>query len=325
MRNTVHMVITARRALRMRTFCVGRSLRGIMAKPVIFCLAVFVVLGAWFQAEAQAQPPVGTASGMLTINGKAISLKYSYAMLQPNTFEADKNDIAVLLTETPLAEGALSGMADLKDATRNHHGWAYFKINSVGKPIYEAIDHPATKEGQYSQIQMSGFTHAGFQPKKMDKNRIEGSFATSQPADFMTYKYEINVEFAAPLLTAKLPEPLPDSKTGKALPAGGGEPGKAYRTYHKAALEKDLATFRKIAPQAKDMSDGDLRDMMDFMAAIAPVTPKIARGFVKKERAVLYVEGAVEGAKRYGTVELRAHGKRWYVVDESWSDKPPKK
>jgi len=55
------------------------------------------------------------------------------------------------------------------DATRKQHGWAYFKINSVGKPIYEVIDHPATKEGQYSQIQMSGFTHASFRAKENGK------------------------------------------------------------------------------------------------------------------------------------------------------------
>lgn len=292
---------------------------------IIAAMVAIIALGAGQLSAAQPQSFAGTASGKLTINGKAIPLKYSYAMIQPNTFDAAKNDTAVLLTEKPLPEGALSGIKDLSEATRKHQGWAYFKINSAGKPIYERIDHPSIKDGKYGQIQMSGFTHADFVPRKVGKNRVEGSFATSKPEDFMTYQYEIKVDFSAPLLKATLPEPLPDARAGRTLPADGGEPGKAYQAYHKAAKDKDIEAFRRVAPQTKDMSDSELKNVMEFMSTAAPATPKIARGYVKGDRAVLYLVGAVEGAKSYGTVELGAQGKTWYVVDESWSDKPPKR
>jgi len=151
----------------------------------------------------------GTASGTLTLNGKPVPLRHAYAMAQPNTFDASKNDTAILLTEEPLPEGALNGIGDLQEATyelirgRKHEGMAYFKINSAGKAIYELIDHPALVSGQYRQIQMSGFTHAGFAPKQMGPDRAEGAFATSKPEDFMSYKYEIKVEFSAPLMKAR--------------------------------------------------------------------------------------------------------------------------
>ena len=271
--------------------------------------------------------PDGRVSGTLTIDGKSIPLRYAYAMSQPNTFDAAKSDIAVLLTEKPLPEGALHGIGDLRDATRNHQGYAYFKINSAGKPIYELIDHPATKEGKYSQIQMSGFTHAGFVPRRMGKDRVEGTFATSKPEDFMTHKYEIQAEFAAPLLKAKLPEPLPNARTGKALPAGGGAPGKAYQAHRKAIRDKDIAALRRTAPDpaTKDMSDSDLEKAIDFMNSISPAAPKITRGYVKGKRAVLYAEGSVDGEKQYGTVEMAAKGRTWHVVHEGWSNKPPGK
>ncbi len=276
---------------------------------------------------ARAKSSSGTASGALTIDGKSIPLMYAYAMSQPNTFDAAKNDIAVLLTEKPLPEGALSGIGDLRDATQNHHGYAYFKINSAGKPIYELIDHPATREGKYGQIQMSGFTHAGFVPKRMGKDRVEGSFVTAKPEDFMSYKYEIKAEFSAPLLKAKLPEPLPSAKNGKKLPANGGDPGKAYQAHRKAIRDKDIAALRRTAPdpRTKEMSDSDLEKAIDFMNTISPATPKITRGYVKGSRAVLYVEGVVDGEKQYGTVEMAAKGKTWYVVREGWSNQPPKK
>ena len=304
----------------------GRS-TGIRRSCFLFAIIAVIAFGVRPSSAGQAQPAAGTASGTLTINGKGIPLKYAYIMAQPNTFDAAKNDIAVLLTEKPLAEETLNGIADLREATRSQQGWAYFKINSAGKPIYEVIDHPATREGKYGQIQMSGFTHASFLPKKMGKDRVEGSFATSKPEDFMTYKYEINVEFSAPLLKAKLPEPLPDAKTGKALPADGGEPGKVYKAHRRAIRDKDIAALRRTAPeeQTKDRSDKDLEKMLDFLNTMSPGTPKIIRGYVKADRAVLYVEGALEGEKQYGTVELAAKGKIWHIVKESWSNTPPKK
>jgi hypothetical protein len=151
----------------------------------------------------------GTASGTLTLNGKSVPLRYAYAMAQPNTFDASKNDTAILLTEKPLPEGAIDEIGDLQEAAhdvirgRKHEGMAYFKINNAGKPIYELIDHPALLGGQYRQIQMSGFTHADFAPKQMGPDRVEGTFATSKPEDFMSYKYEIKVAFSAPLMNAR--------------------------------------------------------------------------------------------------------------------------
>lgn len=313
--------------LRNHAGCVGR--RGGSTGSACFVIAVAALLafGAGQSSAAGPQPSGGTASGTLTINGKGIPLKYAYAMAQPNTFDPEKNDIAVLLMEKPLPESALNGIADLREAVRNQQGYAYFKINSAGKPIYELVDHPSTREGKYGQIQMSGFTHAGFVPRKMGPDRVEGTFATSNPEDFMSYKYEIKAEFSAPLLKATLPEPLPDAKTGKALPVGGGEPGKAYKAHRKAIKDRDVAALRRTAPasQSRGMSDSDLENMMDFMATISPASLTITRGYVKGDRAVLYVEGVHEGEKRYGTVELAAEAKMWYVVEENWSDKPPKK
>jgi hypothetical protein len=300
----------------------GRRVGSIGCVCIIVAMVTVVVFGIRQSSAAGKQPSAGKASGTLTIDEKGIALKYSYAMAQPNTFDAAKSDTAVLLTSKPLSEGALEGVEDLMDAAREQHGWAFFKINSEGKPIYEVIDHPSVD----GRISMSGFTHADFQSKKMDKHRVEGTFQTSKPEDFMKYKYQIKVDFSAPLLKAKLPEPLPDAKTGKALPADGGEPGKVYSAYRKAIKDKDIAALRKTAPpsQRKDMSDSDLEKGIEFMAAISPGDTKITRGYVKGDRAVLYVEGVLDGEKQYGTIEMAAEGKTWFIAKESWSNTPPK-
>src|SRR5512143_548007 len=167
------------------------------------------------QSLAAVQAVAGKASGTLTIDGKSIALKYAYAMAQPNTFEKDKTDIAVLLTKRPLNVGAVKDAEELDDAVGKEHGWAFFKIDDAGRPIHEVIDHPATGG---SRLIMSGFTQAGFVQKKSGKDRLEGLFATGRVEDFLNHTYEINVEFSAPLLLARRSESLPDAKTGEALP-----------------------------------------------------------------------------------------------------------
>jgi len=275
-------------------------------------------------SAAEVGPIAGKASGTLTIDGKSITLKYSYVLAQRNTFDKNKTDIAVLLTENPLAADALKDIEDLRDATYKEHGWAFFKINDQGKPIHEVIDHPAAG-GEI--LMMSGFTHAEFTSKKIGKDRVEGSFTTGNAEDFMNHKYEIKADFSAPLLHAKRPEPLPDAKTGRALPRDGGEQGKAYMAYRKAIRDKDIAALRKTAPasQTQNATDEELRQVIGFMAVISPADPKITRGYVKGNRAVLYLEGSLEGEKQYGTVEFAKEKKTWYIVKEHWSNTPPEK
>jgi hypothetical protein len=303
-------------------FCAGMKtlFRALVYGLVVFVMALtFINVGKSFAAEASTMG--GSASGTLTVDGKSISLKYAYAMAQPNTFDANKTDIAVLLTEESLAKDELENIERLEDAAQGHHGWAFFKIDEEGKPVHEVIDHPSVS----GHLIMTGFTKADFVSKKRDKKNVEGSFKTSQVEKFLEHSYEIKVDFSAPLLQARHPEPLPDAKTGKALPQDGGEPGRVYRAYLKAIKDKDIVALRKMAPAQKpEISDDELREMMEFMAALTPKDPVITRGYTKGDRAVLYLEGALEGEKQFGTVELVMKGNVWSILKEHWSNMPPK-
>ena len=299
----------------------------IFSSIIIFAVIIFIILVVSGDAPqsfaAETQAVTGKATGALTIDGKRITLKYAYAMAQPNTFDAGKTDIAVLLTEEPLDEDALTDIEELDDAVMRQHGWAFFKLDEDGKPIHEMIDHPAAGGGR---LIMSGFTQAEFVSKKMGKDRVEGSFKTKKTEDFMGHPYSIKVDFSAPILQAKVPEPLPDVKTGRTLPKGGGQPGKVYRAYLKAVLDKDIAALRTLVPdKTQNMSDSEIKESLEFVAGLLPKNPKITDGYAKEGRAVLYVEGTLEGEKQYGTVELVKKENMWGIVKESWSNTPPKK
>ena len=307
----------------LRRFSGGVEALGRILTFAAIVIAVVCAVHVGQSLAAPAQSIAGKASGTLTIDGKSVDLKYAYAMAQPNTFDKDKTDIAVLLTGSPFNEGAIKDAEQLDDAVGKEHGWAFFKIDDAGKPIHEVIDHPAAGG---SRLMMSGFTQAGFVQKKKGNDRLEGSFATKKVEDFLDHTYEIKVEFSAPILRAKLPEPLPDAKTGEALPRDGGEPGKSYAAYLKAVRDKDIPTIRMLAPvDEQGISESELQQMLDFMAAMSPADAKITMGYVRGERAVLYLEGVLDGEKQYGTVELAKKGRIWKVAKEHWGNTPPKK
>lgn len=293
------------------------------SQVVTMVLSLFMLMSFGHDALA-GTPPAGngSASGAVTIDGNKLMLKHAYVMAQPNTFDEQKTDIAVLITGQPLPADALKDLEDLNDAAREQHGWVFFKINNERKPIHEVIDHP--KLGK-NRLMMSGFTNAEFSSKTFGKDRVEGTFETKKAVDFMGHQYEIKVTFQAPVLQAKQPEPLPDAKTGTALPSGGGEPGKAYLAYVKTIHTKDLKGFRKsLSPDKANLSDDELKEGLEFLGQMTPKDLKITRGFMAGDRAVLYVFGTIEKEKEYGTIEMKKTGAEWQMVSEKWSDKPPK-
>jgi len=277
-------------------------------------------------SSSENQTTAGTASGNVSLNGVKMSLNYAYALAQPNTFDEKKFDIAVLLTEKPVSEGELKDAAGLEYVVQKKHNYALFKINDQGKPIYEVIEHPVLKN---TRLMMSGFTWAQFAPKVFSKDRIEGSFKTSAETAFSGYKYEISVTFNARVQQAKLPEPLPDAKTGKALPSDGGAPAKAYLAYRKAIEKKDIAAVRRLfqMPAGVGVTDEEIKDSLEFLASAAPKNLKISKGYVSSagDRAVVYCSGTEEGEKLYGTIGFIRKNDAWVVTDESWSNTPPEK
>jgi hypothetical protein len=289
---------------------------------VAWSAGLLVAAGPGPSALAQSLAP-GQASGSFSIDGKPLVLRHAIALSQPNRFDEKKHDLAILMTESPVPERALEGQSDLERVARDLQAFALFKIDDSGKPITEVLAHPALGS---ERLQMSGFTHAAFKPVTIRKDRIEGSFETSQPQDFLKHQYRIKVAFNALIRQATLPAPLPDARTGKRLPADGGEPGQAYFEWEKALQKRDLAAIRKLKPASvPDLPDDKLRKAIDMMVEMSPKDIKLVEGYQRGELGALYVVGVEDGETQYGTIRMEKTGGVWRATDEKWSDRPPKK
>ncbi|HEV2064203.1 MAG TPA: hypothetical protein VGS00_06610 [Thermoanaerobaculia bacterium] len=232
------------------------------ARRLIAAVSAFFVAALLGPAEAAGGPPEpafpGTASGSFSVDGKTIGLHYAYAMAQANPFDEKKTDTAILLTDKPLPEAAFAGVKDLEAAGRlEPHNSVLFVLDESGQAMREVVHHDTLGD---MSLQMSGMTHANITIKSRAGGRIEGSAQTKGPEDFLKHKYEVRAQFQAPMRQAHRDTPSPDAKTGKKLPPGGGEPGKAYLALQDAIRKKDLAAIRKAKPaDMPDMSDDDLR------------------------------------------------------------------
>jgi hypothetical protein len=290
-----------------------------------FAAAALLVLPLAAAAQSAAAGSAGTASGTFSVDGKSVQLKYAYAMTQPNTFDEKKTDTAILLTDKPVPDADLAAAKELGRAVMGGAGRnaVLFEIDESGRAMREVVRHESLGE---ASLQMSGMTHADVKLSSRTGGRVEGTAETKEPEDFVKHKYAIHAKFSAPVRAARRDPPAPDAKTGKKLPKGGGEPGKAYLSFEDMIRRKDVAGLRKLKPAGvADMTDEDLKAGLELMAAMTPEKIAVDDGYIDGDQAVLYVSGMHEGKKQYATVRMQRSDGVWRPADQKWSDKPPEK
>lgn len=147
--------------------------------------------------------------------------------------------------------------------------------------------------------------------------RIKGSWKLP-PKEFFDDTYEADFRFDLPLVELKEP--------GTPLPAGGGEPGKAYSAYIAALVKGDVEGVKKALGESGGWrfawldGDNDRARALEDEALHKPVKVTVSDGWIDDDRAMIRVEGPgrfggnfsgrvmmqrEDGAWRVGTQELR--------------------
>jgi hypothetical protein len=132
------------------------------------------------------------------------------------------------------------------------------------------------------------------------------------------------VNFAVPvqkILAAS--EVTVDPATGKPLPAGGGDPGKAYAAFDKAARAGDFEQMKKYGSKKRpipEMSPEEIKEMIEFIKLMRPAKLKVEGGFVEADHATLNVTGEdpADGSKMRGTIEMGREDGAWKLIAEKW-------
>ena len=121
----------------------------------------------------------------------------------------------------------------------------------------------------------------------------------------------------------KLDVPLLPDDHGTALPADGGEPGKAFLAYHDALVKRDAKAVRALVSrdngQWLDAAEkkGKVAAELASMAKDHPEkSVRVVQGWSKGNRAVLIVAGETSSIRLAGDAVLVNEGGRWRVDDE---------
>lgn len=262
---------------------------------------------------------LAAVSGSLTANGKTFPMTFAAAHSKKNPFDAKKTDTVIVFTDQELTPAQASDDIELMQAidAKKLSGFSV-EIDPDKSVISGQVFSPAFKK-------MNQFSGVGMQKAEltaMTPSRIAGSVSMAKPDDFFDNIYQYSATFDLPV-GGKPAMAAAAAPKGAPLPAGGGDPGKAYAAYLKVIASGDFAALRKSvsANRAKSMDDPDFKKMFPVIQAMQPKNIKITGGAVDGESATLIASSKDGGETSNGTINMVREGGAWKVEKESWKSR----
>lgn len=277
------------------------------------CLPTFLLMIGILTAGVQAaQPP--KATGTFTLDGMTYKITNVQAKTEENAFDEKKKDVVVLLTDKPVpAKDFDFGEMNMQGNSGKIHG-IMVNIDDQQKPVSLLVMGVA---------QRSGTSPCEFQAVKFGPDFVQGRVYLKGPEETFGKKYMFDIQFESPVTNAAAA--VADETTGTLLPAGGGEPGKAFLEYDKVLNAGDLEKLKTfMAPeQAKELSRPEAKEMLGMIKMMRASNIKIVKGFLNGDHATLIVEGKdnMSGGQTNGTVKMMKVNNRWLVEEENWKSK----
>ncbi len=272
---------------------------------LLLCISLVTVLAANVLAGEKA-----TVSGTLKANGTTVELPYVYAWALDKGFynEADPT-WKILFVQHPIDE------------------------RKLGEPVWDAayVEIGITKTAEfadeakldvYSQDiklsadaagNISGGTYPTIVLDTTGPERFAGRIYLPEPMKFFDDTIQYDFTFSAPMSN-------PNAPIGEPLPAGGGEPGKAYLAWVAAVHSGDLKRVRKLVPSemAGPLEDDDAKDTLAMISGMTPTSVEILGGSSDGQTAMLEVEGMMDGEKVHGTITMEKMSDLWMATGASW-------
>lgn len=244
------------------------------------------------------------ASGYFRIGDSRLEVHHALAVIEDKGDDPAQRQTYLYLSAQPLDAARVAAAFDADDAVR--------ELDPDGGYIRVCIDASGGDCGLFYSPE--GFNTGGYGELKLAQNdgkRIAGRYVLDTPEEFFDKDYQFELSFD----TAVTPAP------GTALPAGGGEPGRAYNAYLDALAKGDLPVLRTMAGD-----EGRWRYPEDDATAAKeslksardgqPLKADITRGRLNGNDAVLWVSGVDrDDIRRAGRVQMRKDAQGWVFVE----------
>ncbi len=256
----------------------------------------------------------GEASGEFTVTKRPpIRPKYAAAFETRDQRDAHKKAVEVVLSEEPVDIAA--ALAELDPHTNLINQKTLFNHNYI--LLWVRPDGDVSMNATYSDtmtqyIEMSGPTMKT-EISTNTPEKVAGRFASIKPMKTMTGDtYAIDLQFSTDVTR---------SPAGTKLPAGGGEPGKAYKSLQASIAKKSWSSISKgVTPKTltafyKDdrTEKENLDDAIETLGFRLPKTVgKITGGELRGDTAILEVEAEIfQGQNGIFFIRMVKDGPRW--------------
>ena len=281
---------------------------------VTTCVASLSIVSV---APASAQ----TASGTFKVdpNGGSITPKVAAAYIVRDQFNPREKQVEIILSSAPV--DVAKAVADMSPHTKVINDPALKDTNYVllwigpGGKVSMNATFSKTMTQYLERTDSGGTFKAELSTNTAEK--VAGRVFTPAPVktrDGSTYS--VDLTFAATVTKAP---------GGTALPAGGGEPGKALSAFFAARGKKDWPALKAaMSPSMTERSiksyNDDKENLTDFLDTLNFWMPakdvKITGGALMGETAVLDVEGTMaSGIKALSLVRLIKTASGWVFDD----------
>lgn len=218
--------------------------------------------------------------------------------------------VGVVLSNQTLDASRGAGASNPLDAITQGLDWdqGYLQLKLSGSDAELKFDHVYFMPGSFNT---SG---NGEEQVRVENGRVIGSWKLP-PQDFFDDTYEADIRFDLPLVELKDP--------GQPLPAGGGDPGRAYTAYIAAVAKGDVEGIKAAITEGNSWRFSWLEDdnakarALEDEALHKPVRVTIGGGWVEGDRAMLKVEGPGRfGGSYAGRVMMEREGGAWKVASQ---------
>ncbi|MEZ5418243.1 MAG: DUF4878 domain-containing protein [Vicinamibacterales bacterium] len=255
------------------------------------------VVAAALAAVAMAAPEArADVKGRVNVKGA------SFAVADAVAYKTDDGIEVALL---PAAFDRKAAATDLKidsfDVMRMDGGYVTLRIGTDGS--FNCIDY-STGQGGGSSCN-SDYTPA-LTLTANTADRVAGAFRLKAGSDSADVTFDLKVESTV-------------ARTGTALPAGGGDPGRAVMA-HFAALEKNdfKALMATAPPEQRQMMEaseksGEAKEMFEMLRMMSPSKVKVLGGTVDGDQATVDFEGVSDGKPAKGTATVVRIDGKWYM------------
>ncbi len=282
------------------------------------------------EAAAQATAPAPETIGTVTVNGKAIHLRYVYAIRGPAFMDEKKEEIRIILSDVPATVDEL-----ISDSAIMSRGLAGKVSGVVARLDMEANAHTGELyHSGFDRLQMALYGEHEFKPTVFDDQRVAGTLFMPEPREFSGYTYHYTATFdvaiqrqadlkgqiAAAAATEAANRVPPTAEEAAAAAASG--PGQVASAYIKAMLAQDLAALKKLAanPQMFADMEGGFGAMAMGLMADAFQGVQVTRVNQTGDTAIVEVEGpALKAPGKIPTVLVKGV---WKLADKDGKNAP---